>query len=63
MTAALVAAGLGVMPGTASAAEGPAEPASPPVVAKAEASAVRTVGSPADRTVRKEQPTGRNKVE
>lgn len=62
MTAALVAAGLGVMPSTASAAGGPTGPVAPSVVSKAGESALRTFSSPADRTVRTGPPTGGNKA-
>ncbi|MFE6907041.1 hypothetical protein [Streptomyces erythrochromogenes] len=61
MTAALVAAGLGLSPSTASATEGPSKPVAPSA-AKAENAAAETFRSPADRTVRTALPGARNKV-
>ncbi|MFJ7260425.1 PKD domain-containing protein [Streptomyces globosus] len=61
MTAALVAAGLGIVPGTASAAEGPAKPAAAGE-GKAARAAVQTWHSPAERTVRTVRGTSAGKA-
>ncbi|MFF3863798.1 PKD domain-containing protein [Streptomyces sp. NPDC002209] len=61
MSAALMAAGLGLIPGMASAADGPSAPAAP-VRAEPGKTALKTYHSPADRTVRTALPAGGNKA-